>query len=141
RRLVFEATLRLRYSVLLKNGLTMTEHTIAVASRTGERSAWAHGAEAVRDSLRAALNREQEAIDASPYAQEDIERVLAELADRSREERPAQANGPVRQLVGLRWDEGELSGYGMCLTAGPVGSTPAPSAPMGSRPPVSFVRS
>lgn len=85
RRLVFEAALRLRYSVLLKKGLTMIEHTIAMASRTGERSAWVQRAEAVRDSLRAALNREQEAIDASPYTQEDIERVLAELADRSRE--------------------------------------------------------
>lgn len=82
RRLIFEAALRLRYSVLLEKGLKMIDHTLAMADRTGERSQWVQRARATRAMLADSLAREQAAVEASPYTRQDIERVLAELSRR-----------------------------------------------------------
>lgn len=82
RKLAFEAALRLRYSVLLKKGLNMMEHTLAMAERTGESSAWVSRARQARDEIKAAYAVEQAAVDACPYSKEDLERVLAEIARR-----------------------------------------------------------
>jgi hypothetical protein len=84
RKLAFEAALRLRYSVLLKKGLNMMEHTLAMAERTGENSAWVVRTRLARDDIKAAYAEEQAAVDASPYSKDDIERVLAEIARRHR---------------------------------------------------------
>lgn len=84
RRLVFEAALRVRYSVLLKKGLAMMEHTLAMAERTGEASAWVSRAKQARDDLQAAYVAEQAAVDACPYTKADIEQVLADIARRNR---------------------------------------------------------
>lgn len=83
RKLVFEAALRVRYSVLLKKGLAMMEHTLAMAERTGESSAWISRAKQARDDLEAAYATEQAAVDACPYTKEDIEQVLADIARRN----------------------------------------------------------
>src|SRR5690606_25637450 len=77
RRLIFEAALRLRYTVLLKKGLGMIDHTIAMAERTGEASSWVERARQTRQDLISSYEREQAAIVASPYSKDDIERVLA----------------------------------------------------------------
>lgn len=84
RRLAFEAALRLRYSILLEKGLKMMEHTLAMAERTGENSEWVTRARRARDDIRAAYAAEKAAVDASPYSRDDLERVLAEIARRSR---------------------------------------------------------
>lgn len=85
RQLIFEAALRLRYTILLKKGLGMIEHTLAMASRTNEQSAWVNKAQATRQQLFQAYEQEQAAIDASPYTREDLERTLAELQKRKHE--------------------------------------------------------
>lgn len=82
RKVAFEAALRLRYSVLLKKGLNMMEHTLAMAERTGESSAWVVRARQARDDIKAAYATEQAAVDASPYSKEDLEKVLNEIARR-----------------------------------------------------------
>jgi hypothetical protein len=82
RKLVFEAAIRLRYTVLLKKGLGLIEHTLAMADRTGETSAWVDKARAARQQLVEAYAQEQAAVDASPYTKEDMERTLAELQKR-----------------------------------------------------------
>lgn len=82
RRLVFEAALRLRYSILLEKGLNMMEHTLAMAERTGEDSPWVARARQARDEIKAAYAEEQAAVEASPYSRDDMERVLADLARR-----------------------------------------------------------
>lgn len=88
RKLVFEAALRVRYSVLLKKGLAMMEHTLAMAERTGESSAWVSRAKQARDDLQAAYAAEQAAVDACPYTKEDIEQVLADIARRNSKRSP-----------------------------------------------------
>lgn len=82
RKVAFEAALRLRYSILLEKGLNMMEHTLAMAERTGENSAWVARAREARDDIRAAYAVEQAAVDACPYSKEDLQRVLAEIAVR-----------------------------------------------------------
>jgi hypothetical protein len=82
RKLVFEAAVRLRYTILLEKGLHMIEHTLTMADRTGEKSAWVDRARAARHQLLEAYGQEKRAIDASPYSKEDLERTLAELQSR-----------------------------------------------------------
>jgi hypothetical protein len=83
RRLIFEAALRLRYSILLRKGLNMMEHTLAMAERTQEKSGWVERAKMARDELQSALAVEQAAVDACPYTRDDMQRVLREVARRS----------------------------------------------------------
>jgi len=52
---LFEGAMRVRYSVLLRKGLTMMEHTVALGDRTGEQSAWVARAAEARTSLEKAL--------------------------------------------------------------------------------------
>lgn len=73
RRRLFEAAVRLRYSVLLRKGLNMMEHTLRMAERTGERSSWVARAQAARSELQRALEREQAAIDASNFSRAELE--------------------------------------------------------------------
>lgn len=89
KRAIFEAALRLRYSILLKKGLNLMEHTLAMAERTSEDSQWVARARQARDELRAAVETEQAAVDNCPYSREDMERVLAALAQKTqRDDRP-----------------------------------------------------
>lgn len=84
RKLVFEAALRLRYSVLLKKGLAMMDHTLAMAERTGESSQWVERTKQERQALLAAYATEQAAVDACPYSRADIEAVLTQIALRNK---------------------------------------------------------
>ncbi len=79
RRDVFLGAMRLRYSVLLRKGLNVFEHTLAMAERTGEQSEWVARTRAARDELAQALLREEQALDALPYSREDLRRVLVML--------------------------------------------------------------
>lgn len=83
RRLIFEAALRLRYSILLQKGLNLMEHTLALAERTGQNSEWVRRARLARDELQLAFAAEQAAVDACPYSREDMQRVLREVAERN----------------------------------------------------------
>lgn len=76
---LFEAALRLRYTVLLSKAVTLLEHTLAVAARTGEDSQWVKRAREARESLEASLSREQAALDLVPYSREQLEAALANL--------------------------------------------------------------
>lgn len=82
---LFEAAVRLRYTILLKKGLGMIDHTLAMATRTNEHSAWVNKARAARQQLFEAYAQEQAAVDASPYTREDLERALVELQQRPHE--------------------------------------------------------
>lgn len=81
-RALFEGAMRLRYSVLLRKGLTMMEHTVTMAERTGEHSAWVTRAEEARRSLEDAMRQEDRILSALPYSRADLEKALAELAHR-----------------------------------------------------------
>lgn len=90
RRRLFEGAMRLRYSVLLDKAFTMMEHTLAMAERTGEHSAWVDRARDAKSRLERARAREAEAIDKLGYTRDQLKEALARLAEgRGAEEPPA----------------------------------------------------
>jgi tetratricopeptide (TPR) repeat protein len=79
---LFEGAMRVRYSVLLRKGLTMMEHTVALGDRTGEQSAWVARAAEARTSLEKAIRDEDAAIARLPYTRADLEKALEDLGRR-----------------------------------------------------------
>jgi hypothetical protein len=79
-RLLFEGAMRLRYSVLLDKALTMMEHTIFMAERTGEHSEWIARARDAKARIELARAREAEAIGRLPYSRDQLKQALARLA-------------------------------------------------------------
>ncbi|MCA9631318.1 MAG: tetratricopeptide repeat protein [Myxococcales bacterium] len=84
RRQLFEGAMRLRYSVLLKKGLQLMEHTLSMADRTGEHSSWVDRARQAKAELQAAIKREQAALDALPYTRTELQAALDDLAARAK---------------------------------------------------------
>lgn len=82
-RLLFEGAMRLRYSVLLTKAMSMMEHTLSMAERTGENSEWVRRAEQSRRNLEQAMSQERSALDRLPFTRADLQRALDDLADRS----------------------------------------------------------
>ncbi len=79
RRRLFEAAVRLKYSILLRKGLNMMDHTLRMAERTGERSSWVERTRAARSELERALKQGQDALDAAEFSREELERVLRRI--------------------------------------------------------------
>ena len=89
---LFEGAMRLRYSVLLQKGLTMMEHTLSLAERTGEHSEWVQRAAEAKEALTRSIQAEQTALDRLPYSRADLEKALEDLAKKkSRAGRSATA--------------------------------------------------
>lgn len=88
-RQLFEGTMRLRYSVLLNKAVSMLEHTLAMAVRTGERSEWVRRTEQSRRKLEEARRAEERALDRLPFSRSELEQALAELEQRSQAAKPA----------------------------------------------------
>ncbi len=82
KRELFEGALRLRYAVLLETSLKMIDHTLTMAERTGERSAWVERGRAVRAAVDAEVRAEQEAIARLPFSKQTLQDALDELARR-----------------------------------------------------------
>ncbi|HVJ17551.1 MAG TPA: hypothetical protein VM686_19120 [Polyangiaceae bacterium] len=80
RRQLFEGAMRLRYSVLLAKARGMMEHTLSMASRTGESSAWVERAQQAKAEIERAQAREQAALDRLPYSRAELQAALDRLA-------------------------------------------------------------
>lgn len=80
---LFEGAMRERYSVLLNKALTMIEHTVAMADRTGVAPQWKARAVALELELKSALDREQLILDRLPYTRVQLREALEALAKRS----------------------------------------------------------
>ena len=80
KRQLFEGALRLRYSVLLDKALSMMDHTLAMARRTGERSRWVLKTEEAQAEIKKAQAAENAAIDRLPYSRAELRKALDELA-------------------------------------------------------------
>jgi tetratricopeptide (TPR) repeat protein len=76
---LFEAALRLRYSVLLSKAVTLLEHTLAVAARTSEQSSWVALARDACGRLKDSASREQTALSLIPYSRAQLEAALENL--------------------------------------------------------------
>jgi hypothetical protein len=94
RRQLYEGGMRLRYSVLLEKARGMMQHTIAMAERTGERTAWVERARESLAYIERAEADEQASLDRLPYSREDLEEAFAELKKKGH----APAERPSRTL-------------------------------------------
>ena len=82
RRQLFEGAMRLRYAILLQKARSMMDHTLAMAQRTGEQSAWVVRAEQASLAIARDIRTEQEAIDRLPYSRAELQAALDDLARR-----------------------------------------------------------
>jgi hypothetical protein len=92
RRQLFEAAMRLRYSVLLDKALAMMQHTRQMATNTGEQSHWVRQAEASERAIEQAQRAERAALLRLPYTREQLERELERQAELTQRQRPSQKN-------------------------------------------------
>jgi tetratricopeptide (TPR) repeat protein len=88
-RQLFEGAMRLRYSVLVSKALTMMEHTLSMAERTGEASEWVQRSASAKAELEQVLQTENAAIDRLPYTRADLERALKDIEVRASTRPPA----------------------------------------------------
>jgi tetratricopeptide (TPR) repeat protein len=80
---LFEGAMRLRYSVLLRKGLTMMEHTLKLAERTGEDSDWIRRARTAKDQLEHAMEEQQTLLGRLPYTRAELQAALDALRQRA----------------------------------------------------------
>lgn len=90
RQQLFEGVMRLRYSVLLEKAGSMLDHTLEMSDRTGEKSEWVERARKAREDIRAAEQREQEALASLPYTREELEAGLKELEAAAKSRQPSR---------------------------------------------------
>lgn len=76
KRQLFEGAMRLRYAILLEKALKMMEHTLTMATRTGEHSAWVTKSEQAKNTIEQARKREEAAIAALPYSRGTLQMAL-----------------------------------------------------------------
>jgi tetratricopeptide (TPR) repeat protein len=76
RRQLFEGAMRLRYAILLDKAKAMMDHTLLMASRTGERSSWVERSVAARDAIARAMDDEKIALSRLPYTREQLQSAL-----------------------------------------------------------------
>ncbi len=79
RKRLFEAALRLRYSVLLSKAVNSMEHTLAAAARTNESSNWVQLTRESYLGLKNSLAEEQAALDTIPYSRQEVQSALENL--------------------------------------------------------------
>jgi hypothetical protein len=84
RRQLFEAAMRLRYSILLDKALSLMQHTRQMAANTGEQSHWVREAETSERAIERAQRAERAALGRLPYTREQLERELVRQAELSR---------------------------------------------------------
>jgi tetratricopeptide (TPR) repeat protein len=92
-RQLFEGAMRLRYSVLVSKALTMMEHTLTMAERTGEASEWVQRSASAKVELERVLQAEKDALDRLPYSRADLEQALKDIESRAASYRPASSAG------------------------------------------------
>jgi len=80
RRQLFEGAMRLRYSILLDKAKSMLDHTVAMADRTGEQSAWVLKSRQARDAIIQATEEEHKALASLPYTKQQLQAALDSFA-------------------------------------------------------------
>jgi len=85
---LFEGAMRLRYSILLRKALSMMEHTLTMAARTGEHSEWVTRAEQAKRNIEQSIKDEDAAIARLPYTRQDLQNALDELTAKAKPAAP-----------------------------------------------------
>ncbi len=91
RRQLYEGGMRLRYSVLLEKARGMMEHTVAMAERTGERTAWVERAKGALRYIKDAEEAERVSLARLPYSREELEQAFAEIRKTAKDRPKARA--------------------------------------------------
>ena len=78
---LFEAALRLRYSVLLSKAVSLMDHTLTVAARTKDDSTWVRLTRESYQRLNDSLTREQSALALVPYTRDQMNAALQNLRE------------------------------------------------------------
>jgi len=76
---LFEATMRLRYRILLEKGLKMMEGTVKLAERTGESSGWVARARDAKQDLEQSLSEEKAALAKMPFTEAEVREAMEKL--------------------------------------------------------------
>ncbi|MBK8252004.1 MAG: tetratricopeptide repeat protein [Polyangiaceae bacterium] len=76
---LFEATMRLRYRILLEKGLKMMEGTVKLAERTGENSGWVARARDAKRDLEVSLAEEKAALAKMPFTEDEVREAMEKL--------------------------------------------------------------
>ncbi|MEZ4298961.1 MAG: hypothetical protein R3B70_28690 [Polyangiaceae bacterium] len=76
---LFEATMRLRYRILLEKGLAMMEGTVKLAERTGESSGWIARAREAKKDLEQSLAEEKAALAKMPFTEAEVRDAMEKL--------------------------------------------------------------
>lgn len=76
---LFEATMRLRYRILLEKGLKMMEGTLKLAERTGESSGWVARARDAKKDLEQSLSEEKAALGKMPFTEDEVREAMEKL--------------------------------------------------------------
>ena len=80
---LFEATMRLRYRILLEKGLKMMEGTVKLGERTGESSGWVSRARDAKKDLEQSLTDEKAALAKMPFTEDEIKEAMDKLKAKS----------------------------------------------------------
>ncbi len=76
---LFEATMRLRYRILIEKGLKMMEGTVKLGERTGESSGWVARARDAKKDREQALTDEKAALSKMPFSEDEIREAMDKL--------------------------------------------------------------
>jgi tetratricopeptide (TPR) repeat protein len=76
---LFEATMRLRYRILIEKGLKMMDGTVKLGERTGESSGWVARARDAKKDLEQALADEKAALAKMPFTEDEIREAMDKL--------------------------------------------------------------
>jgi len=76
---LFEAALRLRYSVLLEKAIGMLDHALSLTDRTRQDDEWVRLARDTHAELKGSLAEEQAALLKVPYSREELKLALEKL--------------------------------------------------------------
>ena len=85
RRLLYYGATRLLYSVLLEKAHGMLDHTLAMAEREHERSAWVERARTALRGIQDAERAEAQSLARLPYTRAELEEALARLRAEARD--------------------------------------------------------
>jgi tetratricopeptide (TPR) repeat protein len=85
---LFEAAMRLRYSILLEKGLKMMDGTVRLGERTGEDSYWITRAREAVHQLQESLAAEKAALAKVPYTEAEIRAALDKLKADAQAKKP-----------------------------------------------------
>ena len=80
---LFEATMRLRYRILLEKGLKMMDGTVKLGERTGESSGWVSRARDAKKDLEQSLADEKAALAKMPFTEDEIKEAMEKLKSKA----------------------------------------------------------